>query len=308
MGVDTIEQADIEDLAGLLARSCPRDHLSAGTLRRILTGDPGARPELLGKVLDGGRMVGAVAGCVRTGDLGNPCADRGALAGFVKLLVVDPAFRGRGIGRRLLSRLEAALLALGVRDVFLDGATPYYLRPGLAAENRVGRDFFLARGYEIIEQRRSLVASLADVDPSTGADEERLRLDGFQIRRALAEDTDSLACQVESLFCAEWAVEARLAIAGDGAGLHVALRQGRLAAFAAHGVSGPEIFGPMGTAPAHRRKGLGSVLLRRALGEQIAVGLDRVVISWIGPEGFYRRHLPGARELRYLVMHKALAS
>jgi predicted N-acetyltransferase YhbS len=51
-------------------------------------------------------------------------------------------------------------------------------------------------------------------------------------------------------------------------------------------------FGPMGTAAAFEGRGIGRVLLRRALGDLRAAGHRTAVIPWAGPVGFYRRHVP----------------
>jgi predicted N-acetyltransferase YhbS len=62
----------------------------------------------------------------------------------------------------------------------------------------------------------------------------------------------------------------------------------------------------MGTLPAHEGRGLGSALLRRALADLRAAGESTVVISWIGPEGFYRRELARCQRVGYVFLRKEI--
>ncbi len=61
---------------------------------------------------------------VAVDDADRPIAFCGRKEGSVKGLYVDPAFQGRGIAARLLSRAEAALAAEGVRMITIDSSLP----------------------------------------------------------------------------------------------------------------------------------------------------------------------------------------
>lgn len=53
--------------------------------------------------------------------------------GQIRYMAVAPAWRGQGLGRRLLAALEARALALGLRRIVLDAreaAAGFYLRHG----------------------------------------------------------------------------------------------------------------------------------------------------------------------------------
>jgi len=93
-------------------------------------------------------------------------------------------------------------------------------------------------------------------------------------------------------FGPDWGYEAGLALAADPPALHLALLEDRLIAFAAHSTQNREwgFFGPMGTTPAARGRGIGRVLLLRCLNDLLAAGHQTAVIPWVGPISFYQEH------------------
>ena len=72
-------------------------------------------------------------------------------------MAVDPGWQRRGLGRRLLDRLEAELRARGVAEVVLharEPAVPFYARAGYAAEG----DVFMEVGIAHRTMRKALAA------------------------------------------------------------------------------------------------------------------------------------------------------
>ena len=78
----------------------------------------------------------------------------------------------------------------------------------------------------------------------------------------------------------------------DPPAMHLAVADGRIIAFSGHSSQNREwgFFGPMGTTPAARGKGVGQVLLRRCLNDLRDAGHTTAVIPWVGPIGFYSRY------------------
>lgn len=130
----------------------------------------------------------------------------------------------------------------------------------------------------------------------TGADEDRLSPMGIAVRRAGPEDESLLDAFFARHFGADWLMETSLAMNNDPPGLHLALAENRVIAFSGHSSQNREFgfFGPMGTAPEARGKGIGRVLLRRCLNDLRDAGHKTSVIPWVGPISFYARHC-GAR-------------
>ena len=73
--------------------------------------------------------------------------------------------------------------------------------------------------------------------------------------------------------------------------LHLAFLDGELGAFSAYDLNNKTMaaFGPMGTKPVFRGKGVGAILLKRCLDDQKKQGHAQSVIPWVGPIPFYAR-------------------
>ena len=116
---------------------------------------------------------------------------------------------------------------------------------------------------------------------------------------------------VANEFGVAWQVEVREGLrrarAGHAAEVYVARNQEEILGFAAHGVWGGRLFGPMGAARAARGTGIGSRLLRECLADQFMAGQERSDIGWVGPVTFYSK-VVGARISRvYRLSSKQIA-
>jgi GNAT superfamily N-acetyltransferase len=87
--------------------------------------------------------------------------------------------------------------------------------------------------------------------------------------------------------------------------VHVALRDGQYCAFAAHDGNNAGLgwFGPTGTWPAHRGRGLGEALLLACLVD-VAAEHDRCEVAWIGPRAFYDKGAGIAFDRQFVVLEK----
>lgn len=291
-----LRRDDLDTLLTLVATQVPDLQRARSSLRRVLFDDPDTDGALSFFCWAHGQSAPeGVASAVQRGD-----------RGYLKLLYVAPTVRRRGLGAALLAALERRLRARGVAQIEIDGAAPAYLRPGLLATDREAEGFFSRRGYRLVDERISLRLAL----PSPlEADDLRARVaaQGFEVRRARREDARWLPAAINHHFSSNWATEARLALDDTPPAVHLALREGELAAFACSGLPDPSVFGPTGTVPRYRLRGLGAALLARALDDVAARGCEMAEISWIGPERYYRRLLGPLETIRYRVLRKGLA-
>ena len=252
----------------------------------------GERPA--GESAPGARVIGVVLGSI---------SHRDASIGHVDLIAVDPAERRRGVARQLLARAEGALAGLGADDVVLAGNPPYYAWPGIDVRYTPALCAAMALGFAQDQPAWNMTADLRLL-PETGPDEERLAAEGVTIRRAEPGDTAELVAFALANWGTGWAAEISHSIGRDRAGCHVALESdGTLLGFAAYGSSRPTWFGPMGTTPAARGRGIGSLLLRRCLADQRAAGYDSAQIGWVGPMPFYSTAV-GARVERVFFLYR----
>lgn len=227
----------------------------------------------------GDRLVGVVFGSASHGD---------PRVGHVDLIAVDPGERRRGIGRALMSRVQAALVELGADQLVLAGNAPYYAWPGVDVRYTPAVCTALALGFAAESPAWNMTVDLTGEQRPTAPAEKRLAERGITVRRATAADLPALVEFALTNFTAGWAGEITHSVGRDRAGCHLAVdRSGAIQGFAAYGSSRPSWYGPMGTAPRARGSGIGGVLLRRCLAEQRAAGHRSVQISWVGPMPFY---------------------
>jgi GNAT superfamily N-acetyltransferase len=205
-------------------------------------------------------------------------------AGHIDLLAVRPRFHDRGYGRALVTAAEEWLRAEGVTRVRFAGNPPCYAWPGIDVRSTPAASLAERLGYAREGVAWNMTADL-DADLSAPAPA------GIDIRSAAPGERAEVAAFARDHWNGNWAWEVEQAT-----GCHYAARDGEILGFAAWGAR-PTWFGPMGTAPAARKLGVGRVLLRRCLAEQRAAGLKSAQISWVGPLRFYSRAV-GARAER----------
>jgi GNAT superfamily N-acetyltransferase len=215
---------------------------------------------------------------------------------FLRILAVAPDARRRGIGSRLLA--EAERIAAPEKRLVVAAQPGNYLGPGVDVTDGETIDFFTRRGY----QRRGEAENMAVPLPAPPASP----IEGYEVRRATAGDATTLADWIAPSFGAAWAYEVGRAL--DGGGVHVARRDGRPVAFAAHDGNNRGLgwFGPAATHPDHRGAGVGAALLLACLADVAAAGHTRGVIAWIGPRAFYEKTAGAVSDRRFLLLERAL--
>jgi hypothetical protein len=118
-----------------------------------------------------------------------------------------------------------------------------------------------------------------------------------------------LLAAVAAEFGGAWPFEVERALGHAPCGVHVAIDTGgSYCAFAAHDGNNRGLgwFGPTGTWPAHRGKGLGEALLLACLVD-IAAEHARCEVAWIGPRSFYEKAAGIADERRFVALAKPLS-
>jgi mycothiol synthase len=289
--------ADRLDDALALARTLDLGvRLDARWLRRLTFEDASCPPELLLVAEVDGALAGLCLGALRAG------------RGVVKLFGVTPRLRRRGIATALFDALEERLCAVGATEVCVEGVAPSYLLPGVDLAHTEAVAFLLQRGYETKrESRVDMAVHLHRVDLDTRDVLDRLAAEGIVIKRASPDEVDATAAMARETFSAEWAAEVSEAAYFDPLPLFIAREGARIVAFAAYDVTGPARFGPTGTDPAYRRRGIGGALLKECLRSLRDRGEVVAAIGWAGPIGYYARAV-GARIHRvYWSFAKALA-
>jgi GNAT superfamily N-acetyltransferase len=293
MIVDRVDEREVVRLcAGAL--ELPEDAGEAGALVRRLAAPPEGRVTVrLAEVDADGAVAGVVLGSI---------SDADPLLGHVELLAVRPDQRRKGIGRALLAAAERRLADLGAQRVRIGGNPPCYVWPGIDVRYTPAICLAQRAGYERTDTAWNMTADLTKTSPAAGADEERLDGAGVKVMRAGPETPE----WVRGIWGDGWAWEVGQSLGRDGAGCWVAVRDGEILGFAAYGANRPSWFGPMGTAPAAEGLGVGRVLLRRGLADQVAGGHRTAQIGWAGPVAFYSKTVGARLERIFWIYTKQL--
>jgi GNAT superfamily N-acetyltransferase len=193
----------------------------------------------------------------------------------LRILAVNPARRGRGVGTALLRDAES-------RGAFVIAAEPgNYITPGVSED--VAR-FLRKRGYAETARTQTLVADLKEgLKPVPAVDRERvLRF-------------------IEKTFGSIWRFEA-----AKGAQIFAVEVDGQIGGFSTHDANnkGLGFFGPTGVAPAYRGRGLGRQLVLASLADLRRLGYDRVVIPWTDATEYYRKTCGARIEHRFVILRR----
>jgi GNAT superfamily N-acetyltransferase len=221
---------------------------------------------------------GVVATCVRDGQA------------YLRLLVVDPAARGRGVGTALLHAAEDDLADAGTITVGADA--PDYLFPGVETTALEMLCFLERNRYARGEANFNLLVDLEHLPADPGPGEARV-----------AEPDD--VAEVEAWMAANWSnwrVEAmrclsrqRLMLSRDTDGI---------TAFCCWDGARSGWVGPVGVRPTLIGKGRGRAVLVAALHQLRRAGRDRAEIGWVGPIPPYARTVRSAINRVFFVYRK----
>ncbi len=194
--------------------------------------------------------------------------------GYVRLLVVDPAARGRGHGRSLLAAAEADLGGLPSVTVCAD--PPYYLFPGVETDQTEMLCLLERSRYRRVESNFHMAVDLTAIPPDPGGTE---LADPAQ-RQAVAEWMDKQ--------WPAWKPEVLRAL--DNSTLVVSYDDtGELVGFCAYDVTRAGLLGPVAVRVDLVGKGVGVPLLLGALHRMRDDGRKRIEVSWVGPIVPYAR-------------------
>ncbi len=244
----------LDEIASLCARSMPRPPSPAELRRTLFAPDQPAVVRL-----DPG--VGVVA--VVPGDHD----------GYIRLLVLDPAHRGQGLGHELL---RAAEEDLGTTPVITVGAdAPYFLFPGVPVEE-TGLCCLLERHhYSREETNYNIDVDLSALPPDPGLAVEPGPGDRPELERWMARHWPHWRAEVLRAF--------------DQGSLVLGRHGDDITGFCAYDVNRAATLGPIASRPDLIGRGVGAPLLLGALHRLRASGGDTVEVLWVGPMVPYAR-------------------
>jgi predicted N-acetyltransferase YhbS len=251
-----------------LARLGPPERDGIARLCGRAMADPPSSDELDGSLFAPDQPA-AVFGDPATGVVAAVTCDDGA---HIRLLAVDPAHRGRGLGHALVQAAEDWAVAAGHRSLITGADPPYFLWPGVPSVETSLVCLFERRHY-----------GRADTNFNMDVDLHALPVDPGDHRMAGPED----AAELDEWMATHWS-NWRLEVLR-------ALRKGNLVIARADGEAGPVtafcafevnrrgLLGPVAVRPDLMGRGAGKGVLLGALHELRRRGAGRVAVVWVGP-------------------------
>ncbi len=278
--IRTFQEKDISQLLNFCNRNMEFDHFTEPLLREKIMEDPAYTAENVLIYESEGRILGFIDGVTRT--------IRGEKIGYVKLMSVEKEFRRQGIGRLLYQTLEKQFKAQGMSKVRVYDVPFNYFMPGIDPRYTPALAFFEENGFQRFADTSNMVVNLKEQNFDTTEKEKALQEQGIRIKRAEYDDRQALLEFIEEFFPL-WRYEVLNAYNSIPIAIHIALLDDKIRAFSAHNGNnfGTGWFGPMGTHPDLRGKGIGSILLKRCLQDMKDWGLEKSIIPWVGPIRFY---------------------
>jgi len=282
--IHTLESSDLPKLTQLWNENVERDSITIDLLKEKLYGDPDFCSDLTLVARINHQIVGFMQGLYRTNHLGEKI-------GWIKLFFTVKEFRRQGVATTLLREIEKGLQAKGISQIRIMDSNPNYFQPGIDPFYTEAICFAERNGYKKFADTANLLADLGK-NLATDQQERALRKDGIEIRRAVKEDRDYVLNFIGE-FWPPWVQEVETAFSNDPISLYLAFLHGEARAFSAYDVNnkGMGWFGPMGTDPVFRGKGVGGILLKRCLQDIKDQGHKYAIIPWVGPIPFYMHYV-----------------
>jgi ribosomal protein S18 acetylase RimI-like enzyme len=262
----------------------PRDKFTKELLVENVIDDMKENPELCLATYEDDKMVGFAMGVIRHRDTED--------VGYIKFICTHPDYRRKGIAKELYTEIENGIRENSVEKIRLIESWPNYYMPGIDPFYTEAVAFFERLGYVKDGDAANLSCDLDSQRFATSKEEEKVKANGIESRRAVESDYDAMMEWTDNNFKA-WRFEISNAFKNDPISLHIALMDGEVIAFSAHESNNPGLgwFGPIGTTEAARGKGIGGILLKRCLQDLKDSGYKEAIIPWVANIPFYMHYI-----------------
>ncbi len=277
---------DFESVYSLFKKTHHFDPVKKSILKEKIYQDPDWNPGNLYLAVYHEKIIGFLLGVKRK--------LRPENVAYIKLMGVDPAHRRTGAGTNLLQtfQMELERNKIGILRVY--DAPMNYFMPGVDPHYTPAICFLEKNGFTRKGESINMEVDLESSDWKTRDKIESLKKHNIEIKRADRGDKDHLFLFIRNNW-ELWENEVTVALNSDPPSIFIAKIDDQIRAFSAYDGNNRGIgwFGPMGTHPDMRGKGVGSILLYLCLKDIKEQGHKKSIIPWVGPVSFYS-HYTGA--------------
>ncbi len=290
MQIGTFSNGDFDAVLTLLQQTHSLDNWNHDLLEEKLFGDADFSEDMTLIAEENGEIAGFMQGVIRYihDERIGYIHERNA---YIKLMAVNNDRCRQGIATQLYQALEQKFRTAGAKKVKIYDVPFNYFMPGIDPRYTPALCWAWRNGFERIGDTSNLLVDVQNQDWSTDGAERKLAEEGIMISRASASEREPLMQFIDENFPL-WKTEIGNAFKSDPVAVHIATVNGAIKAFSGHNGNnfGTGWFGPMGTHPDLRGKGIGGLLLRRCLQDMKDWGLPHSIIPWVGPIAFYSHY------------------
>ncbi|QDU57577.1 GNAT family N-acetyltransferase [Aeoliella mucimassa] len=298
--IQPLRKEDAPALLSLWNSVAEYDRLTLPLLNEKIWGDVDFDAQLSLAMFEGEQLAGfATAVCRQTPQ---------QTTGIIKLLAVDADFQRDGVASELCQALEERCQAQGAIEMRVGESAPNYLTPGVDTRYKAAAELFHARQYVVKGQACNMQVDLAEWSHRNLPSQVQVNnTDSITYARATPADEPAIRDFLEQHWPSWWG-EVSVALSNTPSTLHLAMDGDRVIGFAAHNANnrGTGWFGPMGTCPQYRGRGIGAKLLAICLDDMYQAGYPTATIPWVGPVEFYRQQCGAVVSREFVRFSKTL--
>ncbi|MGQ9807014.1 MAG: GNAT family N-acetyltransferase [Armatimonadota bacterium] len=303
---------DLADIMEVARLSLPADPMCPELFARRVFLDQNFSPATALVAEHGGRVAGFVTGFARRYPIEDMPDDSNR--SWITLFAVHPDARRNGAATALFDHLEETLQEMGKSSVLVGPYVPNWWVPGVdEKEYPEAIEFLSKRGYSVVTRPLSMDSDLVGYRrPQWVSEKEKsLTESGVRFQDFRPEVIPALFGFLKREFPGDWQRHLRATcqriLQGEYSSrqVQVATEDGEVVGFAHYE---GERFGPFGTAPAVRGRGIGAVLLCRTIEAMRENGLHNAYFLWTSDESarLYSSAAGFRESRRFALMKKEL--
>jgi len=286
-------------ILSILNRGLERDFIRPYTYQRVLKDDPNADSNFILLAIKQDDLIGVLIGVRRTKSPEEVIEKQKEMA-WVKAIAIPPEKRNRAVFNALYSRFEQLVREDGRKLIRFGDFASWYFFPGIDVLYEYYLENLMSVGFKKVGEVVNYELDLTRfyIPARIMRIENKLVNNHFFFRKARLEEKGELVSWVRDVFSPFWAYEVSCGLRKSGTSVWLAEHEGEIVGFAAYSVLEPDWFGPIGVDQKERGKGIGTVLLYKALNSLRLDGHRLVTIPWTELLFFYSQ-LPGIIAIRH---------
>jgi len=288
-----------KEIISVLNRGLERDFIRPYTYQRVVKDDPNTDSNFILLAIEGDELIGVLIG-VRRIKAPSEVIEKQKEMAWIKAIAIPPEKRDKTVFNVLYTHFEELVREDGRRLIRFGDFASWYFFPGID----VLYDYYLKNlmnfgfkkvgevvNYELDLRRFYIPARIM-------RRENELVNNGFLFRKARSQEKRELVGWIRDTFSPFWAYEVSCCFGEDSTSVWLAEHEGAIVGFAAYSSLEPDWFGPIGVDQKVRRKGIGTVLLYKAINSLRLNGHRLITIPWTDLLFFYSQ-LPGIVAIRH---------